>query len=303
MKVINYTKDLKLDNLVATIGAYDGIHQGHKKIFTVLNNTGNYKKAIITFNIHPDIALHKSNNDGVLNTLNEKIEIFKKYNIDYLIIFDILSNEFNVLTLDPYSFNKLLKNLGVKKVVVGEDFVYGLNKSGNIKTLNEDFEVVSVPLVKPDNYIQTNDKLSSNKIREYLKNGDLEGLFGYTGEYFKICERVTEGKKLGSKLGFPTANIPLKYTKMKFGVYYVKVQIDGKIYNGVANVGNNPTTDVDIKPLVEVNIFDFNKDIYHKEIIVSFIEYIRTQIKFENLNSLKEQINKDVNYIKQKYNI
>ena len=303
MKVVNYTKDIKINNLVVTIGAYDGIHQGHRKIFEVLSSfsktDGNFKTAIITFDIHPDIVLNKTNNDGELNTLKEKIKIFEEYKIDYLIVLNINSDN-NILLLDALEFNILLKEMGVKKVIVGEDFRYGVNKSGNTDTLAKDFDVIKVSLVKPN---KSDEKISSKFIRQYLENGDLNSLYQYTNEYFTISEKVIEGKKLGSKLGFPTANLPLKFKKMKFGVYYVHVKIDNKIYHGIANVGDNPTTDLNIEPRVEVNIFDFKEDIYDKDITVSFVEYIRSQKKFDNVFALKEQVDKDINYLKTKYKI
>lgn len=281
-----------IDSLSITIGAYDGIHRGHLVVLNnLIINKENDKTAVFTFDIHPDYLLNKANNLGMVNLIDEKKEIFEKMNIDFLVV---LPKE--ILKMEADSFNKLLKSLNVRRIVVGSDFIYGANKSGDIKTLQKDFLVNVIDIVE-----YKNKKISSSDIRLYLS----EGLFDQANELlidsFVISGIVSHGSNIGEKLGFKTANLEMgdKFYNLKSGVYKVKVQADGETYLGVANFGVNPTCNLINKPRLEVHILDFDKDIYNKRIDVEFIKYLREEKKFSSQKELINQINLDIKNVKE----
>lgn len=289
MEIVYYNSDTVIDNLSVTIGAFDCIHDGHIKILNKLKMF-NKPKAVLTFKVHPDYTLHKRLNYGNLFTLEEKIKVFTKYNIDYMIVFDE-----DVLKLSYLQFNKLLINLGVKNVVVGSDFKYGLDSLGSFETLLKDFHVDVI------NCDET--KISSDLMRKLIESGKVDQLRKNGLPYFEIYEKVEIGKGLANKLGFPTANLLLhsKYSNILKGVYVVSVEIDNNKYLGICNVGINPTTDNLLKPRVEVHIIDFNDDIYGKYLKIKFLKFLREEIHFENVEMLKKQVLSDIETVRKEY--
>ncbi len=288
-KIINYSSDLKFNNLAVTIGAYDGIHNGHIAIFKKLSEQKSLK-AVITFDVHPDYVLNKRKDTGKILTIEEKARVISKYNIDYLIILDS-----TILDLSYFEFNDILTSLGVKTIVVGSDFRYGKSAIGSTDTLDS-FNLIVIDLI-----MDNKQKLSSNTIREYLRLGKVDELTKYGFDLFEITGVVTSGAKLGRKLGFPTANISIgdKYTDIRKGVYATNVIIDNKTYLGVCNIGINPTVNTQDKTRLEVFIIDENIDLYDKKIKVVFRKFIRDEKKFIDTDELVSQITKDVELTKK----
>lgn len=292
MEIIYYNSNLQFENLGVTIGAYDGIHNGHIKIFKTLSVL-DIPKAVISFDIHPDYVLNKRKDFGNVLTNEEKANILSLYNIDYLIILNK-----DILNLSYDEFNKVLIKLGVSTIVVGEDFRYGKNALGSVETL-KDFNLIKVGLLMDNNV-----KLSSNTIREYLTQGKVDELEKYGFNLFEVSGVVTKGAGLGHKLGFPTANLSLKdkYSNIRKGVYAVEVYInDTNINNtykyiGVCNVGVNPTVNTQDKIRLEVFLINENIDLYNKVIRVVFKKFIRDEKKFDSVEELVKQINSDVYY-------
>ena len=295
MKTIYLNKDnlniLNNDELDITIGAYDGIHQGHLEVLKdlVLGKVSKYT-AVLTFKTHPDIYLHKRSDDGFIESLEEKEDIFKNMNIDYLIILD---NE--ILNYTYLEFNSFLKKLNVKRVVVGSDFVYGKGAEGSINTLKNDFIVSIVDLVKDEK-----GKLSSSGIRKALKNGNIEEVNRLLENDFSISGIVSHGEGIGKTIGFKTANIntPNIYHDLRKGVYQVKVIINSKEYLGIGNFGFNPSINEVTKPRLEVHIFDYDEDLYNKYIKVVFVRFIRDEKKFSSIEELIKQIKEDIKKIR-----
>ena len=298
-EIIYYNKDLKINNLSVTIGAYDGIHNGHIQILKALKEL-NSPKAVITFMNHPDYVLNKRENYGDILTIEEKVKIFNRYDINYLIILPD-----DVFELTYLNFNNLLSNLGVKNIIVGEDFKYGKNALGNINTLTG-FNVNAIKLVleSSDDKLASENKLSSQTIRKYLSDGMVDKLQNFGMPYFSVIGKVTQGAKLGRVFGFPTANIPLgnKYSNIRKGVYAVKVIIGSKEYIGVCNVGINPTVNTQNTPRLEVYIINEKLDLYECEIEVIFKKFIRPEIKFASIDDLSKQISNDVQNVKKYFN-
>lgn len=280
------------NNLSITIGAYDGIHKGHQAVLErLIKGKMNYQTAVFTFDIHPDYSLNKTSAQGMINDFKDKFEVFSSFNIDYLFVLPK-----DILSLTALEFNDLLKRLNVRKIVVGNDFVYGANKSGDIETLRKDFEVDVV-----DEVTYQNERISSTKIRKYLSMGNFKELKNMMLTNFEITGKVIEGSHIGEILGFRTANIDVdeKYQVLKNGVYKVFVIINDKKYLGVANYGINPTCNLLNKPRLEVHILNFYKDIYNETIKVVFDEFIRSEIKFNSKDELIRQIKIDVNLVKE----
>ncbi len=299
MEIIEFNDicKVKFSECIATIGVFDGIHLGHKLLFKMLDeNKDNYKKMVITFKTNPDYSLLKKENNGDLDTFENKIAYFKSEKIDYVVL---LSSD--VLGYTYQRFNdKVLKKLGVKRVIVGEDFVYGHNIEGNIGTLKKDFDVIVC-----DNLKNKQGKLSSQNIRDFLLIGDVSKVKEVLGTNFKLSGIVQKGAGLGSKLGFPTANIALaeKTFKIASGVYAAYIYIEKNRYLGVVNVGVNPTINTQKFPRIEAHIIDFNDDLYGKNITIEFLKLIRKEIKFENTQMLIETVKENIETVKKGYNI
>ena len=191
------------------------------------------------------------------------------------------------------------ENLGIKKIVVGKDFKFGKNRSGDINTLIDSFGEDNVFLL--DDFLINNEKVSSTKLRYYLSSGEIDKANHLLGRDYCLTGKVTKGKQLGSKLGFPTANLTLDeevYLPM-YGVYYGVVEVDNKRFNSVANIGLNPTVDNEDSVKIEAHILDFNDDIYHKEISLFLKNFIRNEQKFENIDELKNQVLDDIESVKK----
>ena len=283
-----------------------GVHLGHKKVLEDAKKLSTKKKlpiSVLTFEPHPREFFSTEKNNFLLQTNSQKIETLRKQGIDNLIN---LKFDKNLSELHPEEFIEkiLFKNLSLKHVFVGKDFKFGKNRKGDIDTLKNigtkyNIGVSSISL-KTLNTVS----ISSSKIREHLKSGNIIEANKLLGRPYKISGLVIEGDKRGRSINFPTANIKLENLIMPaFGVYSVSVKgIENKIYNGIANIGRRPTVN-NRGVLLEVNIFDFNKNIYGKEISVNLLNFIRKEKKFDGIESLKTQIKNDVRVSKEFFNL
>ena len=290
----NNLNNINLGDLDVTIGAYDGIHEGHVKVINELvNHKISKHTAVITFLKHPDIYLHKRDDAGMIELISEKAAIFSALGVDYLIVLDN-----SVLELTYLEFNNLLKKINVKRVVVGEDFVYGKGASGNINTIKADFILTSVSLV-----LNGESKVSSSVIRDNLRSGNLDEVNKILNHHFIISGNVIHGERIGSLIGFKTANLLMneKYRDLRVGVYVVKVIIDDKEYDGICNYGYNPTINKQQNPRLEVHIFDYDEELYGRFITIKFIKFMRDEMKFNNKEELVKQIEEDIKKVKGEY--
>ena len=304
MRIIknNITKIPKSDFNIATIGSFDGIHIGHKKILQTLTKTAkknNGKSILITFWPHPRYVLKKNNDFKLLTSLDEKIKLFEKNKIDILYIVDF-SLKFSKFSANKFIENILLEKLKINCLLIGYNNNFGRNREGNIRYLEEnkkkfDVDIISIPKQSVDKI-----SISSTKIREYLNNGKINSANRLLGRKYSINGKIVRGNGIGRKINFPTANIEIDEPKKllpKSGVYAVEVILNKKIYLGMLNIGYNPTIKNE-KKSIEVNIFEFSEDIYNNKISINFIRRIRNEKKFKNLNELKKQLIKDKKKIK-----
>ncbi len=285
------------EDVVATIGMFDGVHLGHDKVLKELKREGSISKmptVIITFKEELDFVLDKRKT-GSLMTFEDKIKILSEYDLDYCLVFPF-TKEFSLIKY--YDFENILKEkVKVKKIVIGKDTKYGYMGEGNIKTLSKIFEVKVI-----DDYILDGICIHSSLIRNLLSLGEVEKANTYLGRNFSISGIVTKGSQLGQTFNVKTANIELNnnYEYLKNGVYGCFIYIDKKKYLGICNIGHNPTFNYVEKKRLEVNIFDFNSDIYETDIKVEFILFVREERKFSSENELYSQINSDIKKVKEK---
>lgn len=283
---------------VVTAGTFDGVHLGHQKIIGRLQqiaseNSG--ETVLITFDPHPRIVLFPEDNDlKLLNTKEEKINLLEQHGIDHLVVIPF-TKEFSRLSSIEFVRNILVNRIGTKRLVIGYNHHFGRNREGSFEHLSEfgpvyGFQVEEIPAEEIHEV-----EVSSTKIRNALLSGDVVTASQFLGALYSISGKVVMGKQLGRTLGYPTANIEVQ-DRFKLipalGIYAVKVHFQGKAFGGMMSIGTNPTVAGE-KITLEVNIFDFNDDLYNKHITVSFIKKIRDEEKFPSLEILKAKMADD----------
>ena len=282
---------------IITIGTFDGVHLGHQKILKKLNveaeNNG-LESSVLTFFPHPRTVLNPGSSLKLINTIEERISLFKKSKIDNLIVHPF-TKEFSELDSEDYVKNILVDQLKAKIVLIGYDHKFGKNRTADINNLKEygikyNFEVIEIKAEEINDIA-----ISSTKIRNSIKEGDIQLTNSYLGYEFSFFGKVVKGNSIGKTLGFPTANIKIG-TDLKLipknGVYLISTIMNQKIIFGMMNIGIKPTTNENTKS-IEVNLFDFNQDLYDTNITIYIKQFLREEIKFDSLNELKLQIEKD----------
>lgn len=284
-------------NTVITIGTFDGVHIGHGKILErLINNAKNagLKSAVLTFFPHPRMVLQKDTDIKLLNTLEEKTKILAAMGLDYLIIHPF-TKDFSRLSATEFVRDILVNSLKTKKIIIGYDHRFGRNRNANIHDLISfgntlDFEVEEIPAQEIDDV-----SVSSTKIRNALMEGDIGTANSYLNYAYMLTGTIKKGKGLGKQFGFPTANLEIteEYKLIpKNGVYVVKSQLGQKTYFGMMNIGYNPTVSGKEKS-IEVNFFEFEGNLYGKNIQVDLLHRIRDEHKFNSVQELQEQLKKD----------
>ncbi len=288
-----------LTNSIVTIGTFDGVHLGHQKIIkrlVELKNKQGGEIVVFTFDPHPRKVLFPEQKDlKLITSTSEKCEILKQFGVDHVLVFPF-TKEFSQIQANDYISEVIAKGLKTKTLVIGYDHRFGSNREGNIDTLKRfastyHFNVEEIPAQEIN---QLN--VSSTRIRKAIEEGDIQTANDFLGYSFFITGKVVRGKQLGRTIGYPTANILIgNEDKLipKIGVYAVNVLIGKQSYKGMLNIGINPTTDTDNTIKTEVNIFDFDQDIYEESIKVEFVKRIRNEKKFANLDELKQGLAND----------
>ena len=298
LKIFHSINDFRsTKKTIITLGTFDGVHIGHKKILEkVLQNTNGeqYESLVLTFFPHPRMVLQGDSDIKLLNTINEKIDLLQGIGIENLVIHPF-DEAFSRLTAEEFVKTILVDRLNIQKIIIGYDHRFGRNRTANIDDLfnygeQYGFEVEQIS-VQEINEIS----VSSTKIRQALSEGDMTLANDYLGYDYFITGTVVEGKQLGRTINFPTANIKIQENYKLIpqnGVYIVKSGIENKIVYGMMNIGFNPTVNGQNRS-IEVHYFDFNAELYDKEIQVSILHRIRSEQKFPSFDLLKEQLEKD----------
>lgn len=305
MKVYKDSSEFKKQNrTVVTVGSFDGLHIGHQKILKKLieiSKNINGTNVLLTFEPHPRSVIAKDYDLKILTTLEEKKMFLENFGIENLIVQNF-TLEFSQMTSEEFIQKILVNDLGVSHVVIGHDHKFGKDRLGDEDKLKEygkkyNFNVTSVEAEMIDGQI-----VSSTKIRKALNDGDIEKVNLFLGRNYKINGKIVEGAKRGRQLGFPTANIELNDERKavpKNGVYVVSCLLNEKNFYGIMNIGVRPTFENENKIILEVNLFDFNGQVYGENIEVSFISRIRDEKKFESKGDLINQIKLDVQSAKE----
>ncbi len=289
MKVIYMDKMINdYDDVCVALGFFDGFHIGHQQLFSEVERicaVKNLKKALFTFDCQPRSFILNAE-ESYLTSLNDKIELAKKYEFDYVFVLPLSKQ---VISMQPDTFiREILIRNNIKEIVCGYDYHFGIKKSGSIENLKQ-YTEFNVTVVDKVEYLSN--RISSTVIRQCLQEGDIALARAMLGHDYKIKGEVIYGKQRGRLLGYATANIDYcGYVLPKRGVYATLIDVDGIVYYSMTNIGVNPTFGDLEKPSLEVHIFDFDKDIYGNNVSVFFIERIRGEIQFGSLEELKEQL-------------
>jgi riboflavin kinase/FMN adenylyltransferase len=293
-------QNLKITNPVLTIGVFDGVHQGHRKVLDRLKDIAKQKNGesvVLTLWPHPRIVLDKDiENLRLLNNIQEKKHLLSKTGIDHLIIIPF-TREFAELSACEFIEEYLVKKIKVKHLVVGYNHQFGKDRKAGFDFLSQCATQFGFSIEKLDAKLVDNEAVSSTKIRNFLTSGDLNIANNYLGYEYFISGNVIEGNQIGRKIGFPTANIkiPELYKQIpKDGVYAVRVKLNGDSYFGMLNIGSRPTIESELRSKnIEVHILNFEQKIYNQTVTVSFVKRIRDEKKFNGLDELRLQLVKD----------
>jgi riboflavin kinase/FMN adenylyltransferase len=282
---------------VVTTGTFDGVHLGHQRIINRLKEVAakeGGETVLLTFHPHPRTVLFPESHLSLLNTPAEKQLLLERAGIDHLIVIPF-TKEFSQLSSEAFIRNILVDRIGTKKLVIGYDHHFGRNREGSFEHLKEfgpvyGFSVEDIPAKDVDNV-----NVSSTRIRKALESGNVRTANEYLGYEYFMSGTVVKGKQLGRTLGYPTANIDLD-DKSKMipadGIYAVRVTYNGEMFGGMMSIGMNPTVDGTHRT-IEVNIFNFDKNIYGETLTIHFLNRIREEMKFDSLQALIKQMESD----------
>lgn len=309
MRVLRDSDKFDYDNRsVVTVGTFDGVHLGHKKIIDKLNDIKKSKKlrsVIVTFDPHPQIVLKNRTKDiKILTTTDEKLELFKSFEIDITYIINF-TKEFAKTSSEEFYKTYLIDKIGMSELVLGYDHKFGKDREGNIDTLRNLADKHNFNFHKVEEFKINNENVNSTAIRDSINESNLEKASLFLGRNYSLAGQVIGGDKRGKSLGYPTANIkPLSKNKLipNTGVYLVSIELKDSLYYGMMNIGYRPTISDNNERIMEVNIFNFDENIYDEIIKINFIEKIRDEKKFDSLNELKKQLSADKEYSINKIN-
>jgi len=300
MRVFNNLNSLPtFRKAVLTIGSFDGVHSGHQKILERVNLLAQKiggESIVVTFHPHPRLVIYPQDKSLVLITyIDEKVALFEKLGIDNVVVVPF-TVEFSQQSADEYIQRFLVEKFHPKFIVVGYDHRFGLNRQGDIQYLkwheNEaGYQVVDIEKQQVDDIA-----ISSTKIRNFLKKGDVKSASKLLRHYFSLTGTVVKGQQIGQSIGFPTANIQINDNHKLIppdGIYATFVEHKGRRYQAMLYIGNRPTLQDFPQKMIEVNIFDFGKDIYGDKIKIELVDFIREDAGFDNLSQLKAQLTKD----------
>jgi len=304
MKIFNNTNILKnYKNSALAIGNFDGIHKGHQKVFKITKKIAkrmNIKFGILTFSPLPVMFFNKKIKNFRLTSENQKLNILTKHKVDFVININF-NKKFSRISAEDFIKKNIYKKISPRLLAVSNNFKFGKNRRGDVKLLSKFSNLYNYKLlnIKPFKYL--NKTVSSTKIRNYLIGGNIDLANKLLSRTWSIEGYVKSGNKIGRKLGYRTCNIKIKnYIIPKPGIYAVKVSVGDKVkvHGGVAYLGTRPTF-AGKEIFLEVNIFNFNKNLYKKKLKVYFLKFLRVDKKFANSAQLVRQMNKDVIFAKK----
>lgn len=299
-----YTSDTIIfdSNTILTVGTFDGVHRGHQEIIKRLIDSAKElggRAVIVTFEPHPQIVLQKPDREPIhlLSSIEERVELFEKFGVENVVIVPF-SKEFSQISSENFVREFLCKKIGMKKILVGYDHLFGKDRTGNEALLRTLGEELGFDVERTDALSVGNETISSTKIRHALAESRLEDANNALGYPYFVEGLVVEGHRRGHTLGIPTANIKPKNPHKLLpdnGVYFVTSEIDGKTYYGMANIGLRPTFTNDVIPTLEVHYLFMDMNLYDRVVSVDFLKYIRGERKFDSVDLFLSQVVEDRN--------
>ena len=299
----NFNIKKKHQKSIILIGNFDGVHLGHQKLFDSAKKhkkKENLKIGVVTFDPIPKMFFNKKLKNYRISNLNQKLSIFKKFKVDF-VINKKFDKKFSKIKCNKFVSEIIYKKLNPKIIFVSNNFRFGNKREGDVKLLKLLEKKYNYKIINPPTLKKKNKTISSSLIRKLLIDGKLNLANNYLNRNWSIEGVVKKGRNMGKKIGFPTCNIDIEnYVIARPGVYAVKVNIlnSNKILKGIANLGYRPTFNQK-KILLEVNIFNFSRNLYNKKLTVEFIKFIRSEKKFKGIDQLKKQIKLDLKSAKR----
>ncbi len=298
MRVVRDPELLKGQSLVATIGFFDGVHLGHRYLIRELREVAaarNIPSAVITFAVHPRVVLHTDYQPKLLNSFDEKLHHLEETGVDYCIVLDF-TLALAALSAQAFIASILVEQWRVKTLLIGYDHRFGHDRTDGFEQYTVYGAACGMEVIKASSYTEGQQAVSSSEIRRRLADGEVEQASHLLTYPYQLKGTIIAGNKIGRTLGYPTANIqvdePFKIIP-GIGIYATWVEWEGMRYKGMLYIGDRPTIDNKGILALEVHILDFTGDLYNKEITVSFIRYVRGDVKFDSLEALSEQLSRD----------
>lgn len=298
MQIIHDIPSVLPEPCVATIGFFDGVHRGHRFLIEQVRQIAaaqGMRSALITFPVHPRKVMNRDFQPELLTTRDEKLALLAATGVDYCMMLNF-TPDVSRLTAREFMTGILKERYNVHTLVIGYDHRFGHNRSEGFEDYCRYGEAVGIRVVRAEACMADGIRVSSSVVRNFLSQGRVEEANRCLGYDYFLDGTVVSGYQVGRKIGFPTANLrvddPDKLVPVD-GVYAVRVTFDGKTHNGMLSIGNRPTIGNGPERSIEVNIFDFHSDIYDKFIRLSFVHYLRPQLKFDTIDELVEQIRQD----------
>ncbi|PYL93157.1 MAG: hypothetical protein DME28_09715 [Verrucomicrobia bacterium] len=289
--------------LFLAIGVFDGVHRGHQAVISTSADhaaASNGTPVVVTFDPHPEKVLRPQAAPHLLSATEHKIALIRALGVEHLLIITF-DKQFAATEPEDFVQKLVIQSKPLQEICVGHEWSFGKNRRGNLDLLKKlgakfNFDVVGIPPVKINGAV-----VSSTAIREAIEKGDLAKAAEMLGREYTILGTVTRGDNLGKKIGFPTANLSAHSEQFPpNGVYVAEARIDGELYRGVINLGIRPTVSIGkSERVLEIHLFDFNRDIYGHDVEVRFLKFLRSEKKFQDLDTLVQQIRQDVEQARQ----
>lgn len=304
MEVIRDINKSDVQPCVATIGFFDGVHQGHRFLIEQVKGIAaeeGLRSALITFPVHPRKVMQKDYQPQLLSTPKEKAELLASTRADYCVMLEFTSR-LAQLSAKEFMEDILKKRLNVRTLVIGYDHRFGHNRSEGFEDYCRYGEEIGMKVIRAEACVIDGINVSSSVVRHFLQNGEMEKANKCLGYEYYLDGTVVDGYKVGRTIGFPTANLKVEDPDKLVpadGVYAVKVTVAGQEYFGMLSIGLRPTINNGTNRSIEVNIFDFSSNIYDKFIRITFVEYTRPELKFDSLDALIGQLHEDEKIIRE----
>jgi riboflavin kinase/FMN adenylyltransferase len=302
MKIIMNEKYQMDQETVVVLGNFDGIHRGHQALLETARRAKEKRGQdvlVFTFQSHPSHVLTHQQAIRYLFSNQQRIEIFETLGVD--VVYSIPFLHVKDIPARDFAERILIKNLRAATIVVGHDFRFGAGAGGDVDLLKAICDDYGIKLLVVGKKVMGKERISSTRIRQAIAKGDLQTAEHLLGRPYQLMGHVIHGKKLGRRMGIPTANLEMRlpYVVPKFGVYFSQVTVDDRAFYAVTSIGLNPTVDQRVHPSIEIHILDFHEEIYGHKIRLNLFQLIREEKKFENVEALIQQIHKDIEQVRE----